>query len=333
MVTTMSAPRVRESSKPGEITERFAGPLLVATDASAAADDALRAALAIAAQTGLPVTLLAIHEPPPMVAPDLQRTKSPDMLAEWGESLRAQVRKQLDRVGVDNNWPLQVVSGDPAETIVNAAKSVDASLVIMGLGGHDMFDRLLGDETVLKVLRLGTVPVLAVAPAFLGLPTRVLAATDFSPSSARALSLGAQLMARGGRLTLAHVMSSAVDPANWTNPNVAFRGTVGHAFDRLQADVDLSETSTIKRKVLAGDPAKVLLEFGASMQADLIVAGSHGYGLVTRLLLGSVSRCLVRGARCSVLVAPPESAPSFLDELPEVTSPFGAHEWADASHA
>lgn len=321
MVTAMVAPRVRESSKSREITERVTGPLLVATDASAAADDAIRAALAIAARTGLPVTLLAIHEPPPMDAPEL-----PDMLADSRESLRAQVRNQLDRVGVDDYLPLQVVSGDPAETIVNVAKSVDASFVIMGLGGHGMFDRLLGDETVLKVIRLSTVPVLAVAPAFLGIPTRVLAATDFSPSSARALSLGTQLMARRGQLTLGHVMSSDVDPANWTNPNVAFRGTVGRAFDRLLADVDLSETSTVKRQILAGEPAQVLLDFAASMQADLIVAGSHGYGLVNRLLLGSVSQRLVRGARCSVLVVPPESAPSFLDELPDVTCRFATYE-------
>src|SRR5688572_826905 len=108
MVTAIAAPRVRESSKP---RERVAGPLLVATDASASADDALRAALAIAARTGLRVTLLAIHEPPPMVAPEVQLAESLDVLAESRESLRAQVHLQLDRVGVDVDWPLQVVSG------------------------------------------------------------------------------------------------------------------------------------------------------------------------------------------------------------------------------
>jgi nucleotide-binding universal stress UspA family protein len=51
-----------------------------------------------------------------------------------------------------------------------------------------------------------------------------------------------------------------------------------------------------------GDPARELVE--ASRQADLLVAGSRGYGPVRRLLLGSVSTLLVRQADCPLLVLP-----------------------------
>jgi nucleotide-binding universal stress UspA family protein len=55
---------------------------------------------------------------------------------------------------------------------------------------------------------------------------------------------------------------------------------------------------------LLGDPAAAVLAFAAAQGVDLIAAGSHGYGTIARTFLGSVSTRLVRGAECSVLVAP-----------------------------
>ena len=62
---------------------------------------------------------------------------------------------------------------------------------------------------------------------------------------------------------------------------------------------------------------------------DLIVAGSHGHNFLSRLLLGSVSTRLVRSAHCSVLVAPPDDAPGFLEEMPEDRGRFAFYEWAE----
>jgi nucleotide-binding universal stress UspA family protein len=329
MATAIRQSRVRESSKVGETSERSGAPLLVATDASAPADAAVRAAQEISFHTGLRVKLLAVHEPLPLVAPEVQISETPSMEAVRRATLRNQVRDQLERVGIDGEWPLEVVSGDPAATIVNVAQNLGASLVIMGLGGHGLFDRMLGDEMVIKILRLGTVPVLAVAPDFTGLPTRVLAAVDFSKSSVRAVSLAAKLMNPLGTLTLAHVISRESGPASSTLVRDAFQGTLGRAFDLVVADIGAGKPETIERKILSGDPAKVLLALSDQIRPDLIVAGSHGHGFLTRLVLGSVSQRLVRGADCAVLVAPPEAGPSFLDELPEITSRFAAYEWAE----
>jgi len=182
---------------------------------------------------------------------------------------------------------------------------------------------------VLQVLRLGTVPVLAVSPSFAGLPLNVLAAVDFSASSARAVSLTADLMRRDGRLTLAHVVARDVHHANWLSPDSAYHGSIGRAFDLLIADLGARRVERIERKVLGGDPSESLVEYSERLLPDLIVAGSHGYGFLSRLLLGSVSQRLVRAAHCSVLVAPPEDGPSYLDEMATVTTPFAAYEWAE----
>mmetsp|Transcript_5969 Transcript_5969/g.19477 ORF Transcript_5969/g.19477 Transcript_5969/m.19477 type:complete len:192 (+) Transcript_5969:53-628(+) len=51
-----------------------------------------------------------------------------------------------------------------------------------------------------------------------------------------------------------------------------------------------------------GDPAKVLIAAVSELDADLIVVGHGGKALVSRLVLGSVSESVVRGAPCPVVV-------------------------------
>lgn len=316
-----------QPSTPMHLAPTVLAPLLVATDGTESSDDALRAASAIADRTGQRVELLAVHEPLPMLAPDVQFAEGPAAQADSRATLKARVMEQLARTKVDPRWPLEVVSGQPEAQIASEAHRLGASLVIMGLGEHGLYERLLGDEMVLRVIRLGTVPVLAVAPGFMGLPTRVLAATDFSPSSVRAARLAESISHPGAKVTLAHVLSDEVDAANWKRSNAAFHGTIGRAFDLVIAG--LRESAAVERELLVGDPAKSLLEHARVNQADLVVTGSHGFGFLTRLWLGSVSQRLVRGARCSVLVAPPEEGPSYVDELPAATTRFAAYEWAE----
>src|SRR5918996_1236508 len=52
-----------------------------------------------------------------------------------------------------------------------------------------------------------------------------------------------------------------------------------------------------------GDPVEKLLE-AAEMGVDLLVLGSRGFGPMMRLLVGSVSSCVIREAACPVLVVP-----------------------------
>jgi len=317
------------TSAPQSVLDRLGGPLLVGTDASAASDAALRAAATICARTGQKVALIAVHEPLPLVANEVQLAEGPDIDAERRGALRVAVQEQVARLGLDRDWPLDVVTGDPAAMIARAAQQIDAAFVIMGLGEHGLLERVLGDETVIKLLRIGTVPVLAVSPDFSDLPRRVVAAVDFSPSSVHALSFAAELMPPGGVLTLAHVTSREVDPVNWASPNAGYNGTLGRAFDLVSAELGPLDGLELRRTVLAGDAAKAVLEYSDHAGADLIVAGSHGHGFLTRLVVGSVSQKIVRAAKCSVFVAPPESGISFVDEVPEMTTRFAAYEWAE----
>jgi nucleotide-binding universal stress UspA family protein len=56
-------------------------------------------------------------------------------------------------------------------------------------------------------------------------------------------------------------------------------------------------------EVVDKEPVEGILAEAERFQADVIVVGWRGHGAVRRLLMGSVSRGVVRGAKCAVLVA------------------------------
>jgi nucleotide-binding universal stress UspA family protein len=63
--------------------------------------------------------------------------------------------------------------------------------------------------------------------------------------------------------------------------------------------------ATADLKVLAGDPARALIEETKGAEdASLIVVGSRGQGAIRSAILGSVSSQLVREAPCPVVVVP-----------------------------
>jgi nucleotide-binding universal stress UspA family protein len=65
-----------------------------------------------------------------------------------------------------------------------------------------------------------------------------------------------------------------------------------------QRTADLHVTT----KILEGAPKDVIVDEAKEWGADLIVMGSHGYGRIRRMMLGSVAGAVVANAPCSVQV-------------------------------
>jgi nucleotide-binding universal stress UspA family protein len=323
-MATTTLQQIRAYDAPDSQAPPQTGPVLVATDGTPRSDAALRAAHAIVALTGQTVLVLAVHAPLPVLGPEVSIPTSPSIENEARSRLHDQVIEQLQRLGIRETWPLKVSTGSPGALIAKLAERMDASLIVMGLGGHDVFDRIFGDEMALQVLRVGTVPVLAVADEFTDLPERVLVGMDFSSSAKRAFELGAPLTRAGGRLTIANVLASERGASSELAPDVTAR-----MLERLLAMPNVSPGVVRAHSVTRGDPAKELLRLAREMHVDLIVTGSHGHNFLSRLLVGSVSTKLLRQAGCSILVAPPMDVPDVYDELPLDRQRFTFYEWTE----
>jgi len=65
-------------------------------------------------------------------------------------------------------------------------------------------------------------------------------------------------------------------------------------------DIGVNATALI----VQGDPVKTILSEARRVDAELIVAGSHGHGLLFDALLGSVSAGILRRSTLPVLIVP-----------------------------
>ena len=144
---------------------------------------------------------------------------------------------------------------------------------------------------------------------------RILAATDFSPSSDHALRYAAEFAQRfGAELHLLHVTQDLATAALAMAPlipaEVDYREqqfeVASRELDRLPAALGLKVPKAV-REVREGTAFVEIIRYARDHQIDLIVMGTHGRSGLAHVLLGSVAERVVRKAPCPVLtVRPPE---------------------------
>jgi nucleotide-binding universal stress UspA family protein len=283
----------------------------VATDGTEVSDAALRVAEVIARDHGLSVQAISVLEPlssifapvdglmvtlPPTAS---DGTRTDVRLTSVGERVRKTVR-------TGDAWKIQVRIGPIAATVVAAAREIDASLIVLGLGKHRPVDRLLGDEIAAQVVRRSSIPVLAVPSDATAPLRRAVVGIDFSRASIRAARAAVSLTTPPGHVWLAHVKPPLEIPSEtYEGASVIYTQGVLGAFKKIEERLETVDLLEVRPVVLEGKVIDELLAFAASHRADLLVTGAHGRTLVERLLIGSVTTKVLRAARCSVLVIPP----------------------------
>jgi len=229
------------------------------------------------------------------------------MLAEpyLVEGRQSMIERQIARtVPAAAPWPVRIRVGEPLHEIVEEARSIDARVIVVGRGRHTALARTFGGESVLRLLQLGDTPVLAVEPGVDALPTNVVIATDFSAFSLYAAQVAVSMIAPGATVRLVHVGPTISDAdASLREYAVGYQQEAEKGFALLHEHL-APRGFTLETVSLHGNPSDRLIEYLDAINADLVVAATHGYGFLRRMVLGSVTTELVRSAPCSVLCVP-----------------------------
>ena len=142
---------------------------------------------------------------------------------------------------------------------------------------------------------------------------RIVAALDFSDATESVVETAATMAgAFGASLSLVHVVEPEPSysaygftpeefPAIHTFQKEA-KSRAQQALDVQKARV--SDGISVDVKLLEGGPLAALLDYATSIDADLVVLGSHGHGVVASMLLGSVAEGVIRKAKIPALVVP-----------------------------
>lgn len=141
----------------------------------------------------------------------------------------------------------------------------------------------------------------------------ILMACDFSDSSRQAFQL-ACLMRETYQATLhlVHVFNPGIFDvplpyhmpsagATWTSDQLQqVRNQGQSALDKLANEIEDTKTALVE-----GQPGPALVRYAKENTIDLIILGSHGYGGLDRLLLGSVALYVSAHAEPTVITVKP----------------------------
>ena len=142
----------------------------------------------------------------------------------------------------------------------------------------------------------------------------IVAAVDFSNATTGVLEMASELAkAFPSRLRLFHVVEPEPSytaygftpdefPALHAYQEEAKRRAVGKLEELLeQVKPGLTDATC---QIAEGSPLHSLLDYVKEVNADFVVLGSHGHGVIASLLLGSVAEGMVRKATVPTLIVP-----------------------------
>ncbi len=198
------------------------------------------------------------------------------------------------------------VGGSPAGVLTDLAEAEDIDMIVIGSSHRGTIGRVVLGSVAESLLSGAPVDVV-VAPAGYARahhdpPRDIVVGYDGAPEARAALER-AEALATGSnaRIKLVTVVTPPVSapvmvpgafaPESPPEPDRVMNKGV-NSVDRALAAEALR---------LDGDPATQLLRV-CEEGADLLVVGSRGYGPLARVLLGSVSRKVIRRAPCPVIV-------------------------------
>jgi universal stress protein E len=299
--------------------------ILVATDFSPYATAALRQAVWLARKSGGQLILAN-------AVPDFS------MSVHWGPLERdANQRTMLDRsdtamrhavVGVnamDLDVKLVTLVGEPFVEITRAVQERGCSMVLAGTRGHTKLEQFFMGSTAKRLIRNCPASVWIVRAEHVGPPQVVLAATDFSDVSLKAVKEGLKIAQQAGaEFHLLHVVDSNDVPEDMIsripagsslrqeiNEEAArrleeFLGSL--AVDRTQIKVHLSW----------GTPWQEIQRISRHQAADLIVIGTVGRSGIKGLLMGNTAEKVLDTCECSILIVKPDG---FVSPIERTTVP------------
>jgi nucleotide-binding universal stress UspA family protein len=239
--------------------------------------------------------LVPTPELTPSVSALLPETMVNQRLAESGEAQQraeAQFRAAATGTGLAAiEW--RAPAGDPAHAITAHARGADLAVIGQPDAGADAaFAIDLANAVILGSGR----PVLVIpyigAPGMIG--DTVLIALDRSRESARAIADALPLLVRARKVVVVSITAAAEETLGDTQARTQVVAHLrGHGIDADVQHLDIPDIAI----------GELLLSQAADFGADLIVMGAYGHARFQELVLGSVTRTMLKAMTVPVLMS------------------------------
>lgn len=275
--------------------------LLVGYDGSDGGRDALELTRVLAEATGAGVVVVTVlpYGPLPIPYEILEEEE-----LERAQPLLDEARKRLPGIEVETR---AFGGGSPAGVINDLAEREGIDTIIVGSPHRGPVGRTLIGSVADGLLHGAPCEVLAAPRGYASEergPFRTIAvAYDDTPEAKAALRRAEEIgLACRSNIVIYTVSGPPAMVPGATGYTPSVPPEAGALVTKSVRGVD--ERLGATGRVLSGTPGPTIAEACEEVGADLLVAGSRGYGPVMRVLLGSVSTQLLHKAPCPVLVVP-----------------------------
>ncbi len=288
--------------------------ILVVTDFSDSATNAVRRAALIAAQHQARLTLLHVVDPAVCSGPRTWFKSSAGIdhkVAVAQAALGRLAARMVDRHGVQVTQSVMV--GGALEHVCGLTERAD--LLVIGTRRVNPLRSLILGTPAEQLMRLARRPVLFVSQAADEHYRRPLVAMDLDVLAESTLR-NASALAPAASLHVFHALNTRrMDRMRASDvPATVIRevgdGELQRGEARLRYILASLGLTDAQVSVAHGDPPRLALERQQELVADLIVLGKDGPSSLCNFLLGSVARRVLSSATCDVLVVPKVVLPS-----------------------
>ena len=290
--------------------------ILVPTDFSKHADEALEHAVYLGARYEPEIVLLHVDEF--SVSPLGSRGVLDETVRAYRDRKAAFYEEQFDRIRKDvQGRPVrlipQVLAGRAYKVIVEESEKRDYDLIVMATRGVTHLSSYLIGSTVERVVRLSRQPVLTIQgpPKYEGKVSSVLCPTDLSPAGNAALSYALSVARQNNAVLYLQYVSELEKPE--TLEQVLRRMPDLHQHHPLFKDV--------KYEVIVDrdlDPSNSIIRFAEDRDVGIIVMSTHGRKGLRRVYIGNNAAEVVRQSTRPVLtVSHPFHKRIFIHPLTE----------------
>ena len=297
--------------------------ILVATDFSAPAEAAARLAVWVAGKSQGSVVLAhvlsdlrrAVHHSTAKARLDLLYGEGDVFEREIRQKSDAHLKRIIESLGQTENIQYETLLGEPFVEIIHAVQQEGYDLVITGTRGLSPWKRFLVGSTAKRLIRKCPCSVWIVKPEHAMPPRVVLAATDLSDVSRRAV-VEALWIAEKARAAL-HVLH--VIDANDVPPDLLLRASEGMGRPslrrqiRTEAKVRFEEfvkslpagDVPIHAQLSWGTPWREISRLARKLKVDLIALGTVGRSGIQGVLLGNTAEQVLTTCDASILTVKP----------------------------
>jgi len=210
--------------------------------------------------------------------------------------------------GANASLDLCVLEGKIATSIIHEAEARTSDLIVLGSVGHSMFERMLGSVSD-YVASHAHCSVLVVRPTEMSKKKRPINLC-FAHNEPEATTESIQQLAAFGWGAGVNIDIVGVAAIPFTYSEIPYEFDLVEIEKAMQPSLDhaadeLRELSpNVQTHIIDGTHVgDALVEFAKKRGSDIVVLGNEVEDFLSRFLIGSTSRYVLRHAKCSVWIA------------------------------